>query len=97
MFAGGRTVVLDLTTKAHPGDTVAVTVEPAGGSHQPTTQPIAAASRLSLSAARKKRVPTITATATGMRVVRAGIGQVEVEPGERVWLATCGARKPSAD
>ncbi len=41
VFAGGRTSV-DLETKAHPGDTVAVTVEPAGGSQQPTTQPIAA-------------------------------------------------------
>lgn len=41
VFAGGRTSV-DLDTKAHRGDTVAVTVEPAGGSQQPTTQPIAA-------------------------------------------------------
>ena len=41
VFAGGRTSV-DLVAKAHPGDTVAVTVEPAGGSQQPTTQPIAA-------------------------------------------------------
>ena len=41
VFAGGRTSV-DLETKAHPGDTVAVTVEPAGGSPQPTTQPISA-------------------------------------------------------
>jgi anti-sigma-K factor RskA len=41
LFSGGRTSV-DLATVAHPGDTVAVTVEPAGGSPQPTSPPISA-------------------------------------------------------
>ncbi len=40
-FGGGRTDV-SFATPAHEGDTLAVTVEPAGGSKQPTTQPIAA-------------------------------------------------------
>ena len=43
-FEGGGTVVLDLTAQARPGDQVAITVEPAGGSDQPTTKPIGAAS-----------------------------------------------------
>jgi hypothetical protein len=43
-FKGGGTVVLDLTAQARPGDQVAITVEPAGGSDQPTTKPIGAAS-----------------------------------------------------
>ena len=43
-FDGGGTVVLDLTAQARPGDQIAVTVEPAGGSKQPTTKPIGAAS-----------------------------------------------------
>jgi anti-sigma-K factor RskA len=42
-FSGGGTVVLHLTAQARPGDKIAVTVEPAGGSKQPTTQPIGAA------------------------------------------------------
>jgi anti-sigma-K factor RskA len=41
LFSGGRTSV-QLAAAAHPGDTVAVTVEPAGGSDQPTSRPIAA-------------------------------------------------------
>ncbi len=41
IFSGGRTSV-QLAAAAHPGDTVAVTVEPAGGSAQPTSHPIAA-------------------------------------------------------
>jgi anti-sigma-K factor RskA len=41
VFSSGRTT-LDLTASPHPGDTVAVTVEPAGGSKQPTTQPVVA-------------------------------------------------------
>jgi anti-sigma-K factor RskA len=32
-----------LTQHGHTGDTIAVTVEPAGGTKQPTTKPIAAA------------------------------------------------------
>jgi anti-sigma-K factor RskA len=43
-FRGGGTVVLDLTQRAQPGDQIAVTVEPAGGSKQPTTKPIGVAS-----------------------------------------------------
>ena len=43
-FHGGGTVVLDLTQQARPGDQIAVTVEPAGGSDRPTTRPIGAAS-----------------------------------------------------
>ncbi len=40
-FSGGRTS-FDLPVTAQAGDTVAVTVEPAGGSAQPTTKPISA-------------------------------------------------------
>ncbi len=40
-FGAGRNSV-DLGAKAAKGDTLAVTVEPSGGSAQPTTQPIAA-------------------------------------------------------
>jgi anti-sigma-K factor RskA len=43
-FKGGGTVVLDLTAQARPGDQVAITVEPAGGSEQPTTKPFSSAS-----------------------------------------------------
>jgi anti-sigma-K factor RskA len=43
-FHGGGTVVLDLSQQARPGDQIAVTVEPAGGSDKPTTKPLGAAS-----------------------------------------------------
>ncbi len=42
-FSGGGTAVLHLTAQARPGDKIAVTIEPAGGSDQPTTTPIGAA------------------------------------------------------
>ena len=42
LFQGGGTVRLKLTQNARPGDVIAVTVEPAGGTKQPTTTPIAA-------------------------------------------------------
>ncbi|MBV8081161.1 MAG: anti-sigma factor, partial [Actinobacteria bacterium] len=38
-FGGGRTVVVHLRGKVPSGAVVGVTVEPAGGSQQPTTQP----------------------------------------------------------
>ena len=41
VFEGGGTVELQLTQTAKPGDKIAVTVEPAGGSQKPTTTPIA--------------------------------------------------------
>jgi anti-sigma-K factor RskA len=41
IFKGGGTVELKLTQAAKPGDKIAVTVEPAGGSQKPTTTPIA--------------------------------------------------------
>jgi anti-sigma-K factor RskA len=41
VFEGGGTVELELTQAAKPGDKIAVTVEPAGGSRKPTTAPIA--------------------------------------------------------
>ena len=41
VFQGGGTVELKLTQAAKPGDKIAVTVEPAGGSQKPTTTPIA--------------------------------------------------------
>jgi anti-sigma-K factor RskA len=41
VFKGGGTVELTLTQTAKPGDKIAVTVEPAGGSKKPTTTPIA--------------------------------------------------------
>jgi anti-sigma-K factor RskA len=41
VFKGGGTVELHLTRSAKPGDKIAVTIEPAGGSQQPTTTPIA--------------------------------------------------------
>ena len=41
IFKGGGTVELKLTQAARPGDKVAVTVEPSGGSRKPTTTPIA--------------------------------------------------------
>lgn len=41
VFEGGGTVELHLTQSAKPGDKIAVTIEPAGGSQKPTTTPIA--------------------------------------------------------
>jgi anti-sigma-K factor RskA len=41
VFEGGGTVELKLTEAAKPGDKIAVTVEPSGGSQKPTTTPIA--------------------------------------------------------
>jgi anti-sigma-K factor RskA len=41
VFKGGGTVELRLTQTAKPGDRIAVTIEPSGGSKQPTTKPIA--------------------------------------------------------
>jgi len=42
LFKGGGTVNLKLSPDARPGDVIAVTVEPAGGTKAPTTTPIAA-------------------------------------------------------
>jgi anti-sigma-K factor RskA len=42
LFEGGGTVNLKLTRNARPGDVIAVTIEPAGGTKAPTTPPIAA-------------------------------------------------------
>lgn len=42
IFQGGGTVNLQLTQNARPGDVIAVTVEPAGGTKAPTSAPIAA-------------------------------------------------------
>jgi anti-sigma-K factor RskA len=41
LFQGGGTIKLKLTTAAKPGDVIAITIEPAGGSKLPTTNPIA--------------------------------------------------------
>ena len=41
LFQGGGTVNLTLTQDARPGDVIAVTIEPAGGTTKPTTPPIA--------------------------------------------------------
>jgi anti-sigma-K factor RskA len=41
IFQGGGTLKLTLTEPANPGDVIAVTVEPAGGTKAPTTTPIA--------------------------------------------------------
>jgi anti-sigma-K factor RskA len=41
IFQGGGTLELTLTKPAKPGDVIAVTIEPAGGTKQPTTTPIA--------------------------------------------------------
>jgi anti-sigma-K factor RskA len=41
VFQGGGTVELKLTQAARPGDRIAVTIEPAGGTQKPTTTPIA--------------------------------------------------------
>jgi anti-sigma-K factor RskA len=43
-FAGGKTLVFDLHGNADKARTVAITVEPAGGSKAPTTTPFASAS-----------------------------------------------------
>jgi anti-sigma-K factor RskA len=42
LFRGGGTVNLKLTRDARPGDVIAVTIEPAGGTRKPTAAPIAA-------------------------------------------------------
>jgi anti-sigma-K factor RskA len=42
LFKGGGTVNLKLTREARPGDVIAVTIEPAGGTKAPTAAPIAA-------------------------------------------------------
>jgi hypothetical protein len=42
LFQGGGTLTLTLTKPAKPGDVIAITIEPAGGSKQPTTKPFAA-------------------------------------------------------
>ena len=42
-FSGGKAVVVKLDGNAVRGHTVAITVEPAGGSKAPTTQPVAKA------------------------------------------------------
>jgi anti-sigma-K factor RskA len=42
LFQGGGTVNLKLSRDARPGDVIAVTVEPAGGTKTPTATPIAA-------------------------------------------------------
>jgi anti-sigma-K factor RskA len=41
LFKGGGTLTLKLTAPAKPGDVIAITVEPAGGTKAPTTKPIA--------------------------------------------------------
>ena len=41
LFQGGGTLKLELTKPAKPGDVIAITIEPAGGTKQPTTTPIA--------------------------------------------------------
>ena len=46
IFQGGGTVELHLTQAARPGDRIAVTIEPAGGSKRPTTTPIATSQRV---------------------------------------------------
>jgi anti-sigma-K factor RskA len=39
LFQGGGTLTLKLTAPAEPGDVIAITIEPAGGSKVPTTPP----------------------------------------------------------
>jgi anti-sigma-K factor RskA len=41
IFKGGGTVNLTLSRDARPGDVIAITIEPAGGTKAPTTTPIA--------------------------------------------------------
>jgi anti-sigma-K factor RskA len=41
LFQGGGTLTLKLTEPAKPGDVIAITIEPAGGTKAPTTKPIA--------------------------------------------------------
>ena len=43
LFPGGGKQYVVLTARAHPGDVVGFTLEPAGGSLRPTTQPLATA------------------------------------------------------
>ncbi len=40
LFQGGGTLTLKLTAAAKPGDVIAITIEPAGGSTLPTTAPL---------------------------------------------------------
>jgi anti-sigma-K factor RskA len=40
LFQGGGTLTLKLTAAAKPGDVIAITIEPAGGSKLPTTPPL---------------------------------------------------------
>jgi anti-sigma-K factor RskA len=42
LFQGGGTIKLTLTRPAKPGDVIAITIEPAGGTKAPTAKPIAA-------------------------------------------------------
>lgn len=44
LFRGGRKQYVVLRRDVHPGDVVGFTLEPAGGSSRPTTQPLATAS-----------------------------------------------------
>jgi anti-sigma-K factor RskA len=41
LFEGGGKLILTLTEPAKPGDVIAITIEPAGGTKTPTTNPIA--------------------------------------------------------
>jgi anti-sigma-K factor RskA len=41
LFEGGGKLILTLTKPAKPGDVIAITIEPAGGTKAPTTTPIA--------------------------------------------------------
>jgi anti-sigma-K factor RskA len=41
LFEGGGELILTLTKPAQPGDVIAITIEPAGGTKAPTTNPIA--------------------------------------------------------
>jgi anti-sigma-K factor RskA len=41
LFAGGGKLTLKLTEPAKPGDVIAITIEPAGGTKAPTAKPIA--------------------------------------------------------
>jgi hypothetical protein len=43
LFAGGSKQYVILAARAHPGDVVGFTLEPASGSPRPTTQPLATA------------------------------------------------------
>jgi anti-sigma-K factor RskA len=41
LFLGGGRIELTLTKPARPGDVIAITIEPAGGTSSPTAKPIA--------------------------------------------------------